>query len=126
MICGLILGGCSQDRSLAGMWKGDRDWRKVNAETEAASRAFAAVNLELKVSGEFLLQDGGIPFTGTWVQSQEKVDLRVETILNKPLELQADSTQGMSRFSIRVEGARLFFKNPADDTEIELKKELKP
>lgn len=108
------------------MWKGDRDWRKVNAETEAASRAFAAVNLELKVSGEFLLQDGGIPFTGTWVQSQEKVDLRVETILNKPLELQADSTQGMSRFSIRVEGARLFFKNPADDTEIELKKELKP
>ncbi len=121
-----MVGGCSQDRSQTGVWKGDRDWRKVNAETEAASRAFAAVNLDLKASGEFLLQDGGIPFTGTWVQSPEKVDLRVETILNKPLELQAESTQGMSRFSIRVEGARLFFKNPADETEIELKKELKP
>jgi len=121
-----MIGGCSQDRSLAGKWKGDRDWRKVNAETEAASRAFAAVNLDLKPSGAFLLQDGGIPFTGTWVQTPEKVDLRVETILNKPLELQVESTEGMSRFTIRVEGTRLFFKNPADETEIELKKELKP
>jgi hypothetical protein len=126
---GLILvlagSGCSQDRSLAGMWKGDRDWKKINTETEAAARAFAAVNLDLKASGEFVLQDGGVPYTGTWVPYTDKVELVVETILNKPLDMQAEQTQKLSHFTVRIENKRLFFKNPIDETEFELKKELK-
>lgn len=117
--------GCSQDRSLSGMWKGDRDWKKVIAD-EAAARATSAVNLNLKSDGTFVLQDGGPDFTGTWVQSGSKVELQVEKFLNRPIEQQSEDTKRLARFDIRIENNRMYFKNAVYDVEIELKKQAKP
>ena len=110
---------------MAGMWQGDYDWKKIQAQTEAASRAFAAVNLVLKPSGAFVLQDGGVPFTGYWVQSGSSVTLNVETYMNRPIEQQSEDIHKLSHFAVRVENNRMFFKNSVYEAEIELKKQAK-
>lgn len=114
------------DQNLYGKWEGDRDWKRINAATEEAARAFAAVNLTLKADRSFLLQDGGIPFEGSWIQSGETIELRVETILNRPLEQQQESTKKQAEFKVRYKDGKLYFKSPADSNEIELKKKAKP
>ena len=120
----LVLAGCSQDRTLSGMWQGDRDWRKLHLDNEEIARARAAINLSLKSDGTFVLQDGGEPFTGTWSKIDTGVHLEVETYMNRPIQQQLTETH--SSFVVRVDGKRMFFKNSSDETEIELKKQAKP
>ena len=119
----LILAGCGHGTTLSGMWKGDRDWKALGLDSEAVARAIAAVNLNLKSDGSFVLQDGGIPYTGSWTQSGSDVNLKVETILNRPVVLQQESIQMQTDFKLHVVGGRIFFKSPADTKEFELKKE---
>ena len=108
------------------MWQGDRDWKQINAETEAAARAFAAVNLELKMNGGFLLKDGGQPITGSWFRSGNTVELQPETYMNKPIEQMDPKARKQLVLSIRIDAGRLFYKFYADEQEIELKKQAKP
>ena len=108
------------------MWQGDYDWKMIKAETEAAARAYAAVNLNLKADSSFVLQDGGVDFTGTWSQTDSGVDLNVEKMLNRPIEHQSEETKKLAKFKVRVENKHMFFKNSLYDVEIELKKQAKP
>jgi hypothetical protein len=108
------------------MWKGDRNWRDLHLDNEAVARARAAVNLELKPSGEFVLTDGGEPFTGTWIQSSTKLDLQPETYMNKPIEQMTPEARNLLSFSVRIDKGHLFYMNYVGEKEFELKKEAKP
>ena len=122
------LGGlaCGPDRNLIGHWEGNRDWHKMDGITEEASRAFAAVNLDFRSDGTFLVVDGGVPFEGSWSQSGVNLDLRTETVMNKPLTQQPDAVQKQTAFTIRYQNGHLFFRTMADLVDIELKKKTKP
>jgi len=122
----LVLGSltaCGKDRNLYGTWKGARDWRSLNLDSEEVARALAAVDLELKGTGAFTLNDGSVKFDGNWIQSGDTIELRVESILNRPLEQQSDAVKKSADFVVRYQGGKMFFKNPTDTMEIELKKE---
>jgi hypothetical protein len=111
---------------MIGYWEGDRDWKQMGSASEAVARAVAAINLNLKADGTFVLQDGGIDFSGEWVASGNKIDLQVMTILNRPLAQQGEETKKAAVFSVRYENKAMFFKSIADAKEIELKKKTKP
>jgi hypothetical protein len=121
LILGLSLTGCRQNRSLAGLWKGDRDWKSIPAD-EGAARAMAAIDLDLKPSGEFILKEGGSPFTGIWTQNDSKVELKVETFMNRPIDHMDPEALKRLEFNIRVDKGRLFYQNYIGEKEIELKK----
>ena len=89
------------------------------------ARHLAAIDLELSADGSFKLRDVA-NYGGSWVQTGSGVDLRVETILNRPIEQQQESVQKSFKFDVRVENGRMFYKNLGDTQELELKKELKP
>jgi hypothetical protein len=122
----IIPTSCKTNRDLVGLWQGQRNWKESNLDNEAIARALAAIDLDLKANGSFILHDNSINYNGSWVQSGESVDLRVDTIMNRPLERQPDSTQKQSVFSIRARQGSLYFKDTTDREEIELKKKAQP
>ena len=126
VVFAVLPSSCQTNRDLYGLWQGQRNWKKLNLDNEAIARALAAVDLELSANGSFVLHDNSINYNGRWVQSGDSIDLRVETIMNRPLELQTESTQKQSVFSLRFSKGSLFFKDTSDHKEIELKKKAQP
>lgn len=121
----LALCACGRDQNLYGHWEGDRDWRTLGQPSEEVARALAAINLDLKSDDSFVLTDGGVPFTGTWYQTGDGIALQVQTILNRPLEIQSENTKKAADFTVRYASGNLYFRSTADKVEIELKKKTK-
>jgi hypothetical protein len=107
---------------LHGTWKGDRDWRKINTTNEAAARALSAIDLILKPDGSFTLTDGGMPFTGSWVQSGNMLDLRVETFMNTTLDRQTKAVQDASQFVVEYQNGDLHFRAKTEEGSTVLKR----
>ena len=122
ILSAVFLTGCANNRALFGKWEGDRDWKKLPVSNELAARAFAAVNLELKPNGNFILIDGGIPFTGSWVRTGDTVRLDIETYFNKSVGSQPEEVRNLMEFSLRTDGTSLWYKSKSDTSEIILKK----
>jgi hypothetical protein len=107
---------------LFGKWEGDRDWKKLPVSNELAARAFAAVNLELKPNGNFILIDGGIPFTGSWVRTGDTIRLDIETYFNKSVGSQPEEVRNLMEFSLRTDGTSLWYRSKSDSKSLKFKK----
>lgn len=111
--------GCHRsDADIIGSWQGDRDWKKIETTSEPAAKALAAVNLEIKVSGRFLIQDGGVPFEGNWVREGDSVRFDVDTVMNRNLDSQPQMVKDSAMFSVRVDPKGLRYKSKQDTDEI--------
>ncbi len=124
LACGTTI-GCGTDEKLFGHWEGDRGWKSLGIENEQAARGLAAINLDLKADGTFVVTDFGIPFEGNWVQTGSGVDLRVLAVLKRSIEIQPDSVKKQAVFTVRYSEGKIFFKNATDSGEFELKKQAK-
>ena len=93
---------------------------------ERVARALAAVNLDLKADGTFLLTDGGMPFEGNWTASGDTVNLKVTMFMNRNLERQSEDVQKQAIFSVRKEKGQLIFSRGTSSETIVLKKKAQP
>ncbi len=66
--------------------------------------------LELKADKTFLLQDGGIPFEGTYVLSGVEIRFDVLRIMNRPVGVQPESTQKAASFTALVKDGKILFR----------------
>ena len=105
-----LLAGCGSGTKVVGKWEGSRDWKAISTQNEEVSRALAGVILELKANKTFLLQDGGIPFEGTYVLSGFEVRFDVLRIMNRPVGIQPESTQKAASFTAEVKDGKILFR----------------
>ncbi len=105
-----LLAGCGSGTKVAGKWEGSRDWKAIGTKNEEVSRALAGVILELRPNQTFLLQDGGIPFEGTYVLSGVEIRFDVLRIMNRPVGVQPESTQKAASFTALVKDGKILFR----------------
>jgi hypothetical protein len=117
-VCCVSSGCYRSDADIIGTWQGERDWKQLSTSSEEAAKALAAVNLEIKATGRFLLQDGGIPFEGNWVRETNSIRLDVDTFMNRNIEAQPDMVKESAIFSVRFENGSLYYKSKQDTVEI--------
>jgi hypothetical protein len=93
----------------------------MGTQNEEVSRALAGVILELRPNGTFLLQDGGIPFEGTYVATDREIKFDVLQIMNRPVGIQPDSTQKSSAFTAEVKTDAIYFRAVGETDPVILK-----
>ncbi|MEI7577745.1 MAG: hypothetical protein WCK51_12700 [Armatimonadota bacterium] len=105
-----LLAGCASGPKVVGKWEGSRDWKAIGTQNEEVSRALAGVILELRPNQTFLLQDGGIPFEGTYVVSANEIRFDVLQIMNRPVGVQPEGTQKTAAFTAEVKDSKIYFR----------------
>lgn len=112
--------GCGSGVKVVGKWEGSRDWKAIGTQNEEVSRALAGVILELKPNGMFVLQDGGIPFEGTYVLSGAQINFEVLRIMNRPVGIQPETTQKSAAFSAEVKDGKILFRAAGEKESVSL------
>ena len=82
----------------------------MGTQNEEVAHALAGVVLELKPNGTFVIQDGGIPFEGTYVVSDKSIRFDVLQIMNRPVGVQPETTQKSASFTAEVKDGKIFFR----------------
>ncbi len=113
-ISAAIIVGCAPSPDIYGHWEGNRDWKALGTADENVARALAAVNLDLKPYGNFVLTEGGVPFEGTFVVSGSEIRLDVKTILRKPISVQPSATQQAALYEVKFENGSILLRAEKD------------
>lgn len=115
-----LLAGCASGPKVVGKWEGSRDWKAIGTQNEEVSRALAGVMLELRPNQTFVLQDGGVPFEGTYVVSGKDIRFEVLQIMNRPVGIQPEGTQKAAAFSAEVNDGKIYFRAAGEKSAVVL------
>ncbi len=92
----------------------------MGSQNEEVAKALAGVILELRANQTFLLQDGGIPFEGTYVVSGQEIRFDVLEIMNRPVGVQPESTQKAAAFTAEVKEGKIYFRSSGEKESVVL------
>ena len=82
----LILAGCAPQYAWEGTWKGERNLPLRPGVSDSVRRTAAKIDLKILPNGTFEIFESGLPKSGHTVPSNGKLVLRVENIMDRPIE----------------------------------------
>lgn len=85
----VALCGCSGSHfNFEGKWLGLRDFKAEPGQDVSILRTLAKIELNVKPNGKFELFEGGLPYDGSFRESGGIGYLRIQAVMNKPIESQ--------------------------------------
>jgi len=113
--------GCGPRNDWVGEWRGNRNLAVPEGSTPEMARMVGDVRLILRHDGTFTLTEAGMPKHGRYTTSGDVATLRVQRVLDKPIEMLGSGAEQMNRpvevtwlghDAIRLQDPGAFFKEP--------------
>ena len=123
------MASCGSSFNFEGHWIGFRDQKLEPGQRAEILRTLTKIDLTLKPTGQFELLNAGLPFEGPWRQYGGKAYLKIESVLNRPIEESGYAKAGEKEIELtpKPDGSIDFFDPGGyDEKPINLKREPKP